>query len=159
MSDCGCHHEAKNAQERRILTIALVLNAAMAVIGGVAGWIGQSTGLLADALDTATGQLLDNNKRPSPKTGQLDNRCSHFYLALYWAQALAAQDENAELKAKFAPLAKALADNEATIIGELNGAQGKAIDIGGYYHPDLARTAAAMRPSRAFNEALATLSA
>ena len=93
------------------------------------------------------------------KVGELDNRGSHFYLALYWAQALAAQDENAELKAKFAPLAKTLADNEATILAELNGAQGKAIDIGGYYHPDLARTAAAMRPSRTFNEALATLSA
>ena len=98
-------------------------------------------------------------RSPARKVGELDNRGSHFYLALYWAQALAAQDENAELKAKFAPLAKTLADNEATILAELNGAQGKAIDIGGYYHPDLARTAAAMRPSRTFNEALATLSA
>ena len=77
----------------------------------------------------------------------------------YWAQALAAQDDKAELKAKFAPLAKTLADNEATILGELNGAQGKALDIGGYYHPDLAKTSAAMRPSKTFNDALAPLSA
>ena len=115
--------------------------------------------VLANALDVANGHILDENRSPARKVGELDNRGSHFYLALYWAQALAAQDENAELKAKFAPLAKTLADNEATILAELNGAQGKAIDIGGYYHPDLARTAAAMRPSRTFNEALATLSA
>ena len=115
--------------------------------------------VLANALDVANGRILDENRSPARKVGELDNRGSHFYLALYWAQALAAQDENAELKAKFAPLAKTLADNEATILAELNGAQGKAIDIGGYYHPDLARTAAAMRPSRTFNEALATLSA
>jgi len=115
--------------------------------------------VLANALDVANGRILDENRSPARKVGELDNRGSHFYLALYWAQALAAQDENAELKAKFAQLAKTLADNEATILAELNGAQGKAIDIGGYYHPDLARTAAAMRPSRTFNEALATLSA
>ena len=113
--------------------------------------------VLANALDVANGRILDENRSPARKVGELDNRGSHFYLALYWAQALAAQDENAELKAKFAPLAKTLADNEATILAELNGAQGKAIDIGGYYHPDLARTAAAMRPSRTFNEALAAL--
>ena len=113
--------------------------------------------VLANALDVANGRILDENRSPARKVGELDNRGSHFYLALYWAQALAAQDENAELKAKFAPLAKTLADNEATILAELNGAQGKAIDIGGYYHPDLARTAAAMRPSRTFNEALAEL--
>jgi isocitrate dehydrogenase len=113
--------------------------------------------VLANALDVANGRILDENRSPARKVGELDNRGSHFYLALYWAQALAAQDENAELKAKFAPLAKALADNEATILAELNGAQGKALDIGGYYHPDLARTAAAMRPSRTFNEALAAL--
>jgi len=115
--------------------------------------------VLANALDVANGRILDENRSPARKVGELDNRGSHFYLALYWAQALAAQDENAELKATFAPLAKALADNEATIIGELNGAQGKAVDIGGYYHPDLAKTAAAMRPSKTFNDALATLSA
>ncbi|HEV7272461.1 NADP-dependent isocitrate dehydrogenase [Pseudoxanthomonas sp.] len=113
--------------------------------------------VLANALDVANGRILDENRSPARKVGELDNRGSHFYLALYWAQALAAQDENAELKAKFAPLAKALADNEAVILGELNGAQGKALDIGGYYHPDLAKTAAAMRPSKTFNDALATL--
>ncbi|WFC41937.1 NADP-dependent isocitrate dehydrogenase [Pseudoxanthomonas sp. SE1] len=115
--------------------------------------------VLANALDVANGRILDENRSPARKVGELDNRGSHFYLALYWAQALAAQDENAELKATFAPLAKALADNEATILGELNGAQGKALDIGGYYHPDLAKTAAAMRPSKTFNDTLATLSA
>ncbi|WP_424681043.1 NADP-dependent isocitrate dehydrogenase [Frateuria sp. YIM B11624] len=116
-------------------------------------------GVLARALDAANGKILDNNKSPARKVGELDNRGSHFYLALYWAQALAAQDEDAQLKATFALLAKALADNEVTIVGELNGAQGKAVDIGGYYHPDLARTGAAMRPSRTFNDALATLKA
>nr|WP_298124354.1 NADP-dependent isocitrate dehydrogenase [uncultured Pseudoxanthomonas sp.] len=115
--------------------------------------------VLANALDVANGRILDENRSPARKVGELDNRGSHFYLALYWAQALAAQDENTELKATFAPLAKALADNEATILGELNGAQGKALDIGGYYHPDLAKTAAAMRPSKTFNDTLATLSA
>ncbi|WP_434026448.1 NADP-dependent isocitrate dehydrogenase [[Pseudomonas] boreopolis] len=113
--------------------------------------------VLAQALDAANGRILDNNKSPARKVGELDNRGSHFYLALYWAQALAAQDQDAELKAKFAPLAKTLADNEQAIIGELNGAQGKPVDIAGYYHPDLAKVAAAMRPSRTLNAALATL--
>src|SRR4029077_16227833 len=94
---------------------------------------------LAKTLDTATGSLLDNNKGPSPKTGQLDNRGSHFYLALYWAQALAAQSDDAELAAKFAPLAKALADNEQKILGELKAVQGKPADIGGYYYPEPAK--------------------
>ncbi|WP_434031554.1 NADP-dependent isocitrate dehydrogenase [[Pseudomonas] boreopolis] len=113
--------------------------------------------VLAQALDAANGRILDNNKSPARKVGELDNRGSHFYLALYWAQALAAQDQDAELKAKFAPLAKTLTDNEQAIIGELNGAQGKPVDIAGYYHPDLAKVAAAMRPSRTLNAALATL--
>ncbi|HEV2620835.1 MAG TPA: NADP-dependent isocitrate dehydrogenase [Frateuria sp.] len=113
--------------------------------------------VLAKALDQANGKILDNNKSPARKVGELDNRGSHFYLALYWAQALAAQDEDTQLAATFAPLAKALADNEATIVAELNGAQGKRVDIGGYYHPDLARTGAAMRPSASFNAALAKL--
>jgi isocitrate dehydrogenase len=112
---------------------------------------------LAKALDVANGQFLDSNKSPARKVGEIDNRGSHFYLALYWAQALAAQDEHAELKAKFAPLAKALAEQEATIVAELNGAQGRPQDIGGYYHPDLAKCAAAMRPSKTFNDALAKL--
>ncbi|TBV72228.1 NADP-dependent isocitrate dehydrogenase [Pseudoxanthomonas winnipegensis] len=112
---------------------------------------------LAKALDVANGQFLDSNKSPARKVGEIDNRGSHFYLALYWAQALAAQDEHAELKAKFAPLAKALAEQEATIVAELNGAQGRPQDIGGYHHPDLTKCAAAMRPSKTFNDALAKL--
>jgi len=115
--------------------------------------------VLAKALDVANGQILDNNKSPARKIGEIDNRGSHFYLALYWAQALAAQDEDAGLKAKFAPLAKALAENEQKIVGELNGAQGKPVDIGGYYRPALDKVAAAMRPSATFNAALATLKA
>src|SRR5262245_62748550 len=89
--------------------------------------------ILSRTLDEATGKLLDTNKGPSPKTGQLDNRGSHFYLAMYWAQALAAQSEDAELKAYFAPLAKSLADNEKKIVDEMNAVQGKPADIGGYY--------------------------
>jgi isocitrate dehydrogenase len=112
--------------------------------------------LLARTLDEATGKLLDNKKSPSSRTGELDNRGSHFYLSLYWAQALAAQSEDAELQAYFAPLAKALAENEAKIVEELNAVQGKAADIGGYYFPDAAKTAAVMRPSATFNQALAS---
>jgi isocitrate dehydrogenase len=113
--------------------------------------------VLAKTLDQANGQFLDSNKSPSRKVGQLDNRGSHFYLALYWAQALAAQSEDLELQAQFASLAKTLTDNEETIVAELNGAQGKPVDIGGYYHPDLARVSQAMRPSATFNQVLATL--
>ena len=113
--------------------------------------------LLAKTLDTATGKLLDNNKNPSPKTGQLDNRGSQFYLALYWAQALAEQAEDAALAKAFAPLAKTLADNEQKIVDELNAVQGKPVDIGGYYQPDMAKLAAIMRPSATFNAALAAL--
>jgi isocitrate dehydrogenase len=111
--------------------------------------------LLARTLDTATGLLLDNNKNPSPKTGQLDNRGSQFYLAMYWAQQLAAQTEDAELATHFAPLARALTDNEQKIVGEFDAVQGHAVDIGGYYLPDLAKTDAVMRPSATFNAALA----
>ena len=116
-------------------------------------------GVLAKALDQANGKILDNNKSPARKVGELDNRGSHFYLAMYWAQALAEQNEDAGLKAKFAPLAKALTENEAKIVGELNGAQGKPVDIHGYYHPDIALLSKAMRPSETFNAALAALSA
>ena len=115
--------------------------------------------ILAKTLDAATGQLLDNNKNPSPKTGQLDNRGSQFYLALYWAQALAAQTEDAGLAAKFAPLAKQLADNEKTIVAELAAVQGKPVDIGGYYKPDFSKLEAIMRPSQTFNAALASIKA
>ncbi|MBU6258760.1 MAG: NADP-dependent isocitrate dehydrogenase [Burkholderiales bacterium] len=111
--------------------------------------------LLARTLDAATGQLLDNNKNPSPKTGQLDNRGSQFYLALYWAQQLAAQTEDAALAAHFAPLARALADNESRIVGELNAVQGQPADIGGYYRLDAAKAEAVMRPSATLNATLA----
>ena len=110
--------------------------------------------LLAKTLDTATGTLLDNSKGPSSRTGELDNRGSHFYLALYWAQALAAQTEDKDLQARFAPLAKTLAENEEKIVAELKAVQGQPADIGGYYKPDMAKTEAVMRPSATFNAAL-----
>jgi len=113
--------------------------------------------ILAKTLDAATGKLLDNNKSPSPKTGQLDNRGSQFYLAMFWAQELAAQKEDAELAAKFAPLAKTLTANEKIIVGEFADVQGKPVDIGGYYRPDPEKLAAVMRPSKTFNAALALL--
>lgn len=116
-------------------------------------------GVLARTLDQANGQFLDNDKSPSRKVGGLDNRGSHFYLALYWAQALAAQDEDAALKARFAPLAKQLAEQEATIVAELNGVQGQPVDIQGYYRPNLELVGKAMRPSKTLNDALATLNA
>lgn len=112
-------------------------------------------GLLGRKLDEATGILLDNNKSPSRRTGELDNRGSHFYLALFWAQALAEQTEDAELAAKFAPLAKKLADNEEKIVEELNAVQGQEVDIGGYFYADMDKMNAAMRPSATFNDALA----
>jgi isocitrate dehydrogenase len=110
--------------------------------------------LLAKTLDSATGKLLDENKSPSRRTGELDNRGSQFYLAMYWAQELAKQTEDAELAAKFAPLAKTLAENEEKIVAELAAAQGSPADIGGYYAPDPEKTAAVMRPSATFNAAL-----
>ncbi len=110
--------------------------------------------LLARTLDAATGKLLDNDKSPSRRTGELDNRGSHFYLALYWAQELAGQDEDAELKAHFAPLAKALGDNEEKIVTELAAVQGQPADIGGYYKADGDKCKAVMRPSPTLNEAL-----
>jgi isocitrate dehydrogenase len=115
--------------------------------------------LLSKTLDAATGKLLDNNKNPSPKTGQLDNRGSQFYLAMYWAQALAEQKEDAALAAKFAPLAQALTEQEASIVAELAAVQGQAADIGGYYMPDTAKLEAVMCPSASFNAALTRLGA
>ncbi|CAA6679759.1 MULTISPECIES: NADP-dependent isocitrate dehydrogenase [unclassified Lentimonas] len=112
---------------------------------------------LADTLDVANTKFLKENKSPSRKVNELDNRGSHFYLALYWAQALVAQDKDAELKARFTPLAEALTANEAKIVDELNAVQGVAMDIGGYYRPDLAKAQAAMRPSETLNAALAAL--
>ncbi|QCB45328.1 NADP-dependent isocitrate dehydrogenase [Hydrogenophaga sp. PAMC20947] len=115
--------------------------------------------ILAQTLDSATGKLLDNNKNPSPKTGQLDNRGSQFYLALYWAQALAAQTDDAALAKQYAPLAKQLTDNEKVIVDELASVQGHAVDIGGYYQPDLAKLDAIMRPSKTLNGVLAAVKA
>ncbi|OGS71911.1 MAG: isocitrate dehydrogenase (NADP(+)) [Gallionellales bacterium GWA2_60_142] len=110
--------------------------------------------VLADTLDQATGKILDNDKSPARRVGEIDNRGSHFYLALYWAQALAAQSKDKELQARFAPLAKALTDNESKINKELIAAQGKPVDMGGYYHPDSGKTSKAMRPSATLNAAL-----
>lgn len=113
--------------------------------------------VLAEALDVANAKFLEENKSPTRRLGGIDNRGSHFYLALYWAEALAAQDADADLKARFAPLAKTLADNEAKIVDELIAVQGSPADIGGYYLPDADLVAKAMRPSETFNAALAAL--
>jgi isocitrate dehydrogenase len=111
--------------------------------------------ILADTLDKATEKLLETNKSPSPKTGEMDNRGSHFYLALYWAQAMAAQTEDKELQVRFTNLAQVLTANEAKINGELNGAQGRPVGIGGYYAPNPGMASKAMRPSATLNAALA----
>ena len=113
--------------------------------------------ILAETLDAATATFLQNNKSPSRKVNELDNRGSHFYLSLYWAQELASQEEDAALRAQFAPLAQSLAENETTIVDELNAAQGGSQDIGGYYHPDDAKAASAMRPSATLNTTLSAL--
>ncbi len=113
--------------------------------------------VLAETLDEANGKVLDHNRSPARKVGELDNRGSHFYLALYWAQALAAQTKDPELKARFKPLAEALAKNEAQINAELVGAQGKPVDMGGYYVPDFAKTSEAMRPSATLNAVIDAL--
>jgi len=111
--------------------------------------------IVAKALDKANGRFLESNKSPSRKVNELDNRGSHFYLALYWAQAVAEQHDDPDLKARFRPLADALMEAEVQIVDELNAAQGHAVNIGGYYHPDPKRTAHAMRPSATFNNVLA----
>ena len=110
--------------------------------------------VLAQALDAAIGRFLENNKSPARKLGEIDNRGSHFYLAMYWARALADQKDDAELAAIFGALAAKLEAAEAAIVGELNGAQGRPVDLGGYYRPDMDKVSAAMRPSPTFNEAL-----
>jgi isocitrate dehydrogenase len=115
--------------------------------------------ILAKTLDTATGKLLDNNKNPSPKTGQLDNRGSQFYLAMYWAQELAAQTEDTALQGKFKKLAETLAANEKKIVDELAAVQGKPVDIGGYYLADPEKFTAVMRPSATLNATLAAAQA
>ena len=121
--------------------------------------LGSKTGnkratLLGTTLDDAIGKLLENDKGPSRKTGELDNRGSQFYLAMYWAQELAQQTDDEELADRFASLAKSLAENEDTIISELAEAQGNSVDIGGYYYPDREKTTAVMRPSKTLNSVL-----
>lgn len=113
--------------------------------------------VLADTLDRATGTFLLENKSPRRSVGELDNRGSHFYLAMYWAQELANQSSDAELAAAFAPIAEELTSNEDAIVGELNAVQGPAVDLGGYYRPDAAKAAEVMRPSATFNKVIATL--
>ncbi|WP_428742859.1 NADP-dependent isocitrate dehydrogenase [Tenacibaculum sp.] len=113
--------------------------------------------ILAETLDDATSKLLDNKKGPSRKTGELDNRGSHFYLAMYWAEALATQDKDAELKTHFAPIAEKMAANEATIVNELNTVQGKAVNIGGYYEPNEDLANGVMRPSKTLNDILQSI--
>ncbi len=113
--------------------------------------------VLAETLDQANAKILDNNRSPARKVGEIDNRGSHFFLALYWAQALAEQTKDKELQARFAPIAQTLAENEAKILGELIAAQGKPVDTGGYYRPDINKTSKAMRPSATLNAALASL--
>jgi isocitrate dehydrogenase len=125
------------------------LGASLEHIGATTG--NRRAALLADTLDAAIGKFLDENKSPARKVGQIDNRGSHFYLALYWAQALAAQSSDPELQARFARVAADLAAAEKTIDAELLAAQGKPVDVGGYYHPDRARASRAMRPSPTLN--------
>jgi len=113
--------------------------------------------LLATTLDAATGQVLEHGRSPARRVGGLDNRGSHFYLAMYWAQALAAQTDDPELAGIFAPVAAALTGNEETIVAELAAVQGSPVEVGGYFRPDDALAAAAMRPSATFNDAIALL--
>jgi isocitrate dehydrogenase len=131
----------------------LALAASLEDLGAKTG--NERATILATTLDAATGKLLDNNKNPSRKAGELDNRGSQFYLAMYWAQELAAQSEDQEMAEHFAPLAKVLTENEDVIVAELNESQGTPVDIGGYYAPDFEKTTAVMRPSKTFNAALA----
>jgi len=113
--------------------------------------------VLADTLDRATGTVLNEDRSPRRKVNELDNRGSHFYLAMYWAEELAKQTDDPALAAKFAPVAEALRGNEKTIVDELNAVQGQPVDIGGYYFPDPAKVAAAMRPSATLNNIIDSL--
>jgi isocitrate dehydrogenase len=133
----------------------LALGASFEHLAGAAG--NKRAGVLADALDVAIGRFLEENRSPSRKVAELDNRGSHAYLARYWAEALAAQDDDAEVAARFAPLAATLVEQEAQIQQELLDAQGAPVDLGGYYAPDPAKAEAAMRPSPTLNAALASL--
>jgi isocitrate dehydrogenase len=125
--------------------------------------LAQTTGnahaqILADTLDRANARFLDENKSPSRRVREIDTRGSHFYLALFWAEELASQTQDSDLAAAVSPLAKALRENESVIAGELLAVQGTPTDLGGYYRPDAAKTEAVMRPSKTFNEILASLS-
>jgi isocitrate dehydrogenase len=133
----------------------LALAASLEHLANVTG--NERAQILADSLDKATGDFLDNNKSPSRKVNELDNRGSHFYLAMYWAQALAEQGDDAELQARFAPVAQAMAENEEKIVDELNSVQGPAMDVGGYYKLDAAKASAAMRPSATLNAIVAAV--
>ena len=133
----------------------LALGASLEHLAQVSG--NEDVKVLAETLDEANGEILEHNRSPARKVGELDNRGSHFYLALYWAKALARRDNSSGLAARFKPLAEALAANEAKINAELLAAQGKPVDTGGYYLPDNKKTSAAMRPSKTLNEALAAL--
>jgi isocitrate dehydrogenase len=113
--------------------------------------------VLGQTLDRATGRVLEENRSPSRKVGEIDNRGSHFYLAMYWARELADQSEDSELARRFAKFADTLRDNEEAIVAELAAVQGSPVDVGGYYRPDPERVAAAMRPSETFNAAIASL--
>ena len=133
----------------------LALAASLEHLAGAAE--NERAGVLARALDRATGTFLENNKSPSRKVNELDNRGSHFYLAMYWARELAAQDEDDEVAERFRPLAEALLEAEDQIIDELNAAQGAPANVGGYYAPNPALASAAMRPSATFNSILESL--
>src|SRR5205823_12522896 len=133
-------------------------------LGASFEFVAQSTGntraqILADTLDRATATLLMQDRSPSRRLGGLDNRGSHFYLALYWAKELAQQDRDSEMARLFAPLARQLKDQENTIVDELTAVQGSPVEIGGYYRPDPSRAAAVMRPAAIFNAAIAGLGA
>src|SRR3954471_3428166 len=134
----------------------MAIGPSLEMLGGNTG--NKRAQVLADALDRAVGRMLEDNRSPSRKAGELDNRGTHFYLALYWSRELADQNEDTELAERFAKLAQTLVDGEQKILDELNAVQGSAVDIGGYYRPDLERVTAAMRPSQTFNEALANFS-
>ncbi|QIR77163.1 NADP-dependent isocitrate dehydrogenase [Sulfurospirillum diekertiae] len=135
----------------------MALTASLEHLDNVVG--NKKASILAKTLDAATGKFLDNNKSPSSKVGELDNRGSHFYLAMYWAEALAAQNDDKELAAQFKPLAETFKANEQKIIHELNAVQGKPVDMGGYYIPNFEKTSQAMRPSATLNKALGELKA